>query len=226
MVCLQETKASAEQLPPELASPEGYSAVFSSAERKGYSGTAVFTRTEPLAVRTGLGDGRFDGEGRSIFLDFPDFTLVNVYVPNGRSDLSRVPFKLEFSDLLLAALEDLRRKGKPVVVCGDFNTAHREIDLARPRDNRDSTGFLPVERAWLDKFTSMGYADTFRRLHPDEKGAYTWWDLRTRARPRNVGWRLDYFFVSEDFAPRVSSAFIQGKVEGSDHCPVGIALDL
>ncbi len=224
VACLQETKASPEQFPPGLASSDGYRSYFHSAERKGYSGTAVFSKIEPVEAWMGLGDARFDVEGRAMFLRYPGFTLVNVYVPNGRSDLSRVPFKLDFSDALLDACERRRRRGEGVIVCGDFNTAHREIDLARPAENRGSTGFLPEERAWLDKFTASGYADTFRVFHPGTEGAYTWWDQRTRARPRNVGWRLDYFFASGEIAGKVKSAFILDKVLGSDHCPVGIEL--
>jgi len=223
---LQETKAHPEQLSKEMLMPAGYKTVYNPADRKGYSGTALFFRSEPDDVRTGLGSKEYDGEGRVIFADFPAFTFVTVYIPNGRSDLSRVPFKLGYSDALLEVCEDLRAKGRPLILCGDFNTAHKEIDLARPKDNRKSTGFLPEERAWLDKFTSMGYTDSFRILHPDRAGAYSWWDYRTRARPRNVGWRLDYFFVTSDLVKNVQDAFILSDVMGSDHAPVGIELDL
>ncbi len=226
ILCLQETKAHPEQLSPALREPEGYQAFFSAAERKGYSGTALYTRLEPRDVQTALGADAFDHEGRTVIAEFDDFTLINVYVPNGRSDRSRVSFKLAFSDVLLEFAESRRKRGKGVILCGDFNTAHREIDLARPKQNRKSTGFLPEECAWLDTFMGKGYVDTFRRLHPDKTGAYTWWDFRTRARPRNVGWRLDYFFVSEDLLPRLKTASIHDDVMGSDHCPVGIELAL
>jgi exodeoxyribonuclease-3 len=224
VLCLQETKARPEQLPPALREPPGYRAFFSSAERPGYSGTAVYSRVEPVSVEHALGADEFDHEGRVVVSRFESFSLVNVYVPNGRSDLSRVPFKLAFSDALLGLAERLRREGRGVVLCGDFNTAHKPIDLAHPKDNEKNTGFLPEERAWLDRFTGMGYVDTFRRFFPEKEGAYTWWDLRTRARPRNVGWRLDYFFVTADLLPRLKSAFLLADVSGSDHCPVGIEL--
>jgi exodeoxyribonuclease-3 len=223
---VQETKAWPEQLDEKLLTPPGYVSFFSCASRKGYSGTALFSREEPSDVRVRLGRKGFDDEGRVVIADFPAFTFINVYIPNGRSDLSRVPFKLSYCDHLLALCQKLRKKGRSLVLCGDFNTAHREIDLARPKENVRHTGFLPQERAWLDKFTIAGYIDTFRHLHPDEAGAYTWWDQRTRARPRNVGWRLDYIFVTKDLLPSLRSAFIQPQIQGSDHCPVGISLAL
>jgi exodeoxyribonuclease-3 len=221
---LQETKARPDQLSEALTAPEGFHAVFSAAEKKGYSGTAVYSKEKPSKVERVLGKKAFDGEGRVILASFPPFTLVNVYVPNGRYDLARVPYKLAFSDRLLEVCEKRRKRGEALILCGDFNTAHREIDLARPRENRKRTGFLPEECAWLDKFTGLGYVDTFRHLHPRETGAYSWWDYRTGARPRNVGWRLDYFFVTPDLVPRLRSAFILSDVMGSDHCPVGIEL--
>ncbi|MHC4598257.1 MAG: exodeoxyribonuclease III [Planctomycetota bacterium] len=221
---LQETKAHPDQLSEALTAPEGYHAVFSAAEKKGYSGTAVYSREKPSKVERILGKKAFDGEGRVILAEFPLFTLVNVYVPNGRYDLSRVSYKLEFSDRLLEVCEKRRRRGEALILCGDFNTAHREIDLARPRENRKNTGFLPEECAWLDKFTGLGYVDTFRHFHPEKTGAYSWWDYRTRARPKNVGWRLDYFFITPDLLTRLRSGFILADVMGSDHCPVGIEL--
>jgi exodeoxyribonuclease-3 len=222
ILCLQETRALPEQLTAALRQPPGYHTIINPAERKGYSGTAIYARTEPEDVLTELGAPGYDDEGRVILAEYPFFWLINVYVPNGRSDLSRVPYKLAFSDHLLERARRLRKGGKPVVLCGDFNTAHREIDLARPRENAGNTGFLPEERAWLDRFTGEGYVDTFRHFHPEETGRYTWWDQRTRARPRNIGWRLDYVFASEEFLPSLRSAVILADVMGSDHCPVGI----
>jgi exodeoxyribonuclease-3 len=224
VLCLQEIKARPEQLPPEVREPPGYKGYFSPAERPGYSGTAVYSKVEPESVETAIGVEEFDREGRVVVAHFESFSLVNVYVPNGKSDLSRVSFKLACCDALLEYAEALRRGGRGVVLCGDFNTAHRPIDLAHPKENEGNTGFLPEERAWLDKFTGAGYADTFRHFHPEQAGAYTWWDLRTGARPRNVGWRLDYFFATPDLLPRLRSASILADVMGSDHCPVGIGL--
>jgi exodeoxyribonuclease-3 len=223
---LQETKAHPDQLSEALTAPEGYHVVFSAAKKKGYSGTAVYSKEKPSKVERILGKKAFDGEGRVIFAKFSRFTLVNVYIPNGRYDLARVPYKLQFSDRLLEVCERRRKRGESLVLCGDFNTAHQEIDLARPRENRKNTGFLPEECAWLDKFTRLGYVDTFRHFHPAKDGAYSWWDYRTRARPKNVGWRLDYFFVTADLLPRLRSAFILSDVMGSDHCPVGIELSV
>jgi exodeoxyribonuclease-3 len=220
---LQETKAMPEQLGLDLLKPPGYRTHYHPAERKGYSGTAVFAKVPLLSIREGTGVDEFDHEGRVIVAEMETFFFVTVYVPNGKSDLSRVEYKIRFSDALMALCDDLRGT-KGVVLCGDINTAHREIDLARPQPNRKNTGFLPRECAWLDKFTAAGYVDTFRHFHPDETGAYSWWDYRTRARPKNVGWRLDYVFVSSDLLPRVRSAFILSDVMGSDHCPVGIEL--
>lgn len=156
--------------------------------------------------------------------DYADFTLIVAYFPNGRRDLGRVPFKLAYSDALLEYCNRLREQGRSVICCGDVNTAHREIDLARPRENRKHTGFLPEERAWIDKVIANGYVDTFRALHPNQAGAYTWWTYLTNARERNVGWRVDYFFVSRDLMPRVVAADIHPDVYGSDHCPISLTL--
>jgi len=222
ILCLQETKAEQSQLDMELASL-GYRVHLVSGERKGYSGVALFTRPEPLQVWEGLGIRRFDSEGRVIIADYGKFVLLNAYFPNGKQSEERLRYKLEFCDAFLEAAEDFRRQGRSVVACGDFNTAHTEKDLARPRENSKVSGFLPVERAWLDKLVESGYLDTFR-LFNDEPGHYTWWDLKTRARERDIGWRIDYFFVSSDLRKRVKSAFILKEVEGSDHCPIGIEL--
>jgi exodeoxyribonuclease-3 len=222
ILCLQETKAMESQLPAELAQPAGYHTFWNSARRKGYSGTALLSREQPLSVQFGLGLDEFDQEGRTIIAEYPDFTLINCYFPNGSRDHSRVPFKMAFYDAFLEKCEQLRRRGQRVVFCGDVNTAHRVIDLAHPKSNQKTTGFLPEERAWIDKVVEAGYVDTFRHFHPDATGQYTWWSMPTRARERNVGWRLDYFFVAEAFMPSVADAFIMPEVMGSDHCPVGL----
>jgi exodeoxyribonuclease-3 len=222
---LQETRAEAEQLPWDLRQPLDYHSYWNPSLRKrGYSGTGLLTREEPLDVVFGLGVPEFDQEGRTIVAHYPDFTLVNCYFPNGSRDHSRVPFKLAFYDAFLAMVERLRGEGRQVIFCGDVNTAHKEIDLTHPRSNRNTTGFLPEERAWLDRVVAAGYVDTFRHFHPDLPEQYTWWSMPTRARERNVGWRIDYFFAAQEVMPRVTSACIHPEVLGSDHCPVGITL--
>ncbi len=223
---LQEVRALPEQLDAEVRSPDGYAAHFHPAERRGYSGVALFTRITPdRVVLGGLGEPRFDDEGRLIIADYGDFVLFNGYFPNGGNDLSRVPYKLEFSETVLQHAEALRRAGRSVVICGDVNTAHHEIDLAHPKSNRKNTGFLPEERAWVSRLVDHGYVDIFRALHPGEEGLYTWWSNRKGVRERNVGWRIDYFFVSEDLVERVVDARIHPQVMGSDHCPVELVLD-
>ena len=224
ILCLQETKATEAQLPPELAQPEGYRAYWNSAQRKGYSGTGLMTRQEPSSIQFGLGLEKFDQEGRTIIVEYPGFTLVNCYFPNGSRDHSRVPFKLAFYDAFLEKCQQLRRQGHPVIFCGDVNTAHHEIDLARPESNQKTTGFLPEERAWLDKVVAAGYIDSFRYFSSDATGQYTWWSMPTRARERNIGWRLDYFFVASELKEHLTGAFILPEVMGSDHCPVGLRL--
>lgn len=225
VLCLQETRAEESQLPGELAQPDGYHAFWNASRRKrGYSGTALLTQTEPLAVHYGLGIEEFDQEGRTVIAQYPSFTLLNCYFPNGGRDHGRVPFKLAFYDAFLEKCEALRAEGHSVVFCGDVNTAHKEIDLAHPRANQNTTGFLPDERAWIDRVVDAGYVDSFRYLHPDLAEQYTWWSMPTRARERNVGWRIDYFFVAPELLDRVADAFILPEVMGSDHCPVGLRL--
>jgi len=221
ILCLQETKASPDQLPGEVTAMAGYEAFFSSAEKKGYSGVATFCRERPAAVETGFGVRKFDGEGRVLITDHGAFVLYNIYFPNGKASGERLAYKMGFYDAFLDHARKTRKKGRHVVVCGDVNTAHREIDLARPRENENVSGFLPQERAWIDRLIESGYVDTLR-MFDREPGRYTWWDLKSRARDRNVGWRIDYFFVSSGFAPSVKAAFIMADVMGSDHCPIGI----
>jgi exodeoxyribonuclease-3 len=227
ILCLQETRADEAELPPELAQPSGYTGFWNASRRKrGYSGTALLTKTKPLDVQWGLGIEKFDDEGRTIIARYPTFTLINCYFPNGSRDHSRVPFKLGFYDAFLEKCEQLRAQGQAIIFCGDVNTAHKEIDLAHPKANENTTGFLPVERAWMDQVVGAGYVDTFRHFHPDLAGQYTWWSMPTRARARNIGWRIDYFFVVRELLEQVTDAFILPEVMGSDHCPVGLRLQI
>ncbi len=223
VLCLQETKARPDQLTEDILKPAGYHSYWASAEKKGYSGVAVYSKREPVAVDVGLGVPEFDAEGRTLVLDFDDFLLYNIYYPNGGAGNKRVPFKMRFYDAFLEHVEERRQAGRHIVVCGDVNTAHTEIDLARPKANERTTGFLPEEREWVSTFLNTGYVDTFRHFDssPDN---YTWWDYKTRARDRNIGWRIDYFFINQEFLPRLTSAFILKDVMGSDHCPVGIEI--
>jgi exodeoxyribonuclease-3 len=222
---IQETKAHPDQLDDELRNPAGYHAYWASAERKGYSGVALFSRVEPESVQIGLGIDEYDREGRTIVAEFDEFVLITAYFPNGSRDHSRVPFKMEYKEAFLDFCNDLRASGKSVIFCGDVNTAHREIDLARPKENANHTGFLPIEREWIDKIVEQEYVDTFRHFHPDKTGAYTWWAYWGGARDRNVGWRLDYFFVTPDLKVRLKSADILSDILGSDHCPVHLTLE-
>ncbi len=227
ILCLQETRAEEGQLPPELARPASYFGYWThSTRKKGHSGTAILSKVEPLTVTAGIGEPEFDDEGRTLVADYGRFTLINCYFPNGGRDGAQVPYKLRFYDAFQAFCERLRTEGKSLIVCGDVNTAHREIDLARPKQNLKSTGFLPEERAWMDRWTGAGYVDTFRHLYPEAAGAYTWWLQWGQARERNIGWRIDYFFVTSDLAPQVVDAFLLPDVKGSDHCPIGLKLDL
>ena len=226
IVCLQEIKAHRDQLPEAIQEIKGYTSHFCSADRKGYSGVAIYSKEQPLSIVCGFGIEKFDDEGRVLIAEYEEFILYNVYVPNGGRDLGRLQFKLEFYDAFLKHLRKVKKAGKKIVICGDINTAHKEIDLARPKSNEKHTGFLPEERAWIDKFVHAGFIDTFREHHPNKKEAYSWWDVKSRARDRNVGWRIDYFFVSENLKKSVTKAFIRPKVMGSDHCPVGITLEL
>ncbi len=226
IVGLQETKAMPEQIAPEDRSPQGYHGFWlGSTVKKGYSGVAAFSRVKPLSVAYELPDVRYQGEGRVIMLEFEQFHYLTVYFPNGQSGEERLQYKMGFYDAFLEYAESLR-KIKPVVVCGDFNTAHCPVDLARPKENEGTSGFLPMERQWLDMFVARGYVDTFRLKYPDELDMYSWWSYRFKARDRNVGWRIDYFFVSEELRGAVKDAFIEMNVFGSDHCPVGVDLDL
>ncbi len=221
---LQETKAHPEQLSDELRDGAGFSSFFSSSElKKGYSGVAIYSKIEPLQVIYGMGMPEFDQEGRLVGAEYEDFWLLNVYFPNGGRGPERLDFKLRYYDSFLAFCEKLR-KDKPVIFCGDINTAHEEIDIARPKENERNTGFLPEERAWLDEVINAGYVDIFRHFNPNKKDIYTYWDTFTHARERNVGWRIDYFFVSQELVKKIKKAEIHTDVFGSDHCPISITL--
>lgn len=223
--CLQETKAHPEQLPDEVINTQGYYSYFDHSKlKKGYSGVAIFTKIEPEKVEYGMGVEEFDQEGRLLALFFKDFVLINIYFPNGGSGPSRLDYKLRFYDTFLNYIEKLRKNGHKIVFCGDINTAHKEIDLARPKENENSTGFLPIERAWIDKVVGKGYIDSFRYFYPDTKNKYTYWDMKTFARDRNVGWRLDYFFISSDLDKKIKGVDVLDNILGSDHCPILLEL--
>lgn len=224
ILSVQETKAQPDQLDAELLEPEGYHSYWASALKKGYSGVALYSKTEPLTIEIGLGDPAYDDEGRTIIAHYPDFIFMGAYFPNGSRDHSRVPYKMAYKAAFLDKANAFRAAGKSVIFAGDINTAHQPIDLARPKQNEKTTGFLPEERIWFDEVLSAGYVDSFRHLYPEREGAYSWWSMRSGAREKNVGWRIDYVFVSDDLLPRLSSAAIHAEVEGSDHCPVSIRL--
>jgi exodeoxyribonuclease III len=221
--CIQETKAHPDQLAAELKTVAGYHSYFAAAERKGYSGVAIYSKAPPQQVVTGFGLSQFDGEGRIVIATYPQFTLCNIYFPNGKASPERLQYKMDFYAAFLDYVEGLRKQGQHIVICGDVNTAHQAIDLARPKENEKVSGFLPMERAWIDQLVSHGYVDTFRLFH-QEPGQYTWWDQKSGARTRNVGWRIDYFFVNAAIVPQVTQAEILPDVTGSDHCPISLEL--
>lgn len=220
--CLQETKLS-----PGIASPEfeGYHSYWNLADKKGYSGTAIYSRKEPVSVSYGIGDDVHDHEGRVITLDMGEFYLVTVYTPNSQDQLARLDYRMEWENAFRDYLVGLDKE-KPVIVCGDMNVAHKEIDLKNPKTNRRNAGFTDEERAEFTKLLEAGFVDTFRLKHPDLTDAYSWWSYRMRAREKNVGWRIDYFVVSERLAPKVTNANIRADIYGSDHCPVELDLDI
>jgi exodeoxyribonuclease III len=224
ILCMQETKAQDHQVSETLAPLQGYHLYSSSAERPGYSGTAIITKIKPLNVSKGINIREHDSEGRVLCLEFESFFLVNVYVPNSGSELLRLGYRQTWDKAFFNYLKVLERS-KPVIVCGDLNVAHKEIDLARPKDNYKKTaGYRQEEIDGFERFVQGGLADTFRRLHPGEAGRYSWWSFRAGGRERNIGWRIDYFLVSESMLPAVKDAFILEGITGSDHCPVGIVL--
>ena len=219
--CLQETKLQEGQIDLQLP---GYHQYWNYAEKKGYSGVAVFTRRVPDDVRRGIGVEEHDHEGRVLTLEFADFYLVCCYTPNSQDGLKRLDYRMRWEDDFRAYLKKLEQS-KPVVLCGDLNVAHEEIDIKNPRSNRMNAGFTDQERAKMTELLGSGFVDTFRALHPEETGAYSWWSYRFHARENNAGWRIDYFIVSEALRPRVKAATIHSEVFGSDHCPVGLELE-
>ena len=223
IVCLQETKAHIDQLAAEILTDHGYYTYWHSGERRGYSGVATFCKTEPLYVQEGLGIERYDVEGRVLITEHENFLLYNIYFPNGQKDDERLQYKLDFYDDLLPIINEQAESGNNVVVTGDWNTAHHPIDLARPKENVKTSGFMPVEREKLDIYVENGWVDTFRLFHQGGE-RYSWWTYRIGARERNVGWRIDYFFVNEGFVDNVENADIHDEVMGSDHCPVALEL--
>lgn len=226
ILCLQETKATIDQLPDSVRNVFGYQSYFYwPTEKKGYSGVGIYTKEIPLHVSYGLGVESLDTEGRLITLEYKNFFLLTCYFPNGGGGPERLAYKLAFYDAFLVYIKNLETK-KPVVFCGDVNTAHTEIDLARPKENAENTGFLPIERAWMDKLVAHGFADSFRVLYPTATDIYTYWDQKTKARDRNVGWRIDYFFVSQCLTKNIKGFETLTGYYGSDHCPIVLNLDL
>ena len=227
IICLQEIKAEEQQLPHGAQYIPGYETLINSSKvKKGYSGVAIYTKEVPETVQHGMGVEKFDGEGRVLTVHFKDFTLCNIYFPNGGMSKERLQFKLDFYDEFLSFVENIRKKQPNIIFCGDVNTAHNEIDLARPKANSNRTGFLDIEREWIDEVVNTGYADVYRYFYPDKSDMYTWWDMKTRARDRNVGWRIDYFFASSAALKRIKDTKIHPEIFGSDHCPLSIELDL
>lgn len=218
--CVQETKLQEGQITLELP---GYYQYWNYADKKGYSGTAVFTKKEPLHVTYGIGIEEHDHEGRVITLEYEDFYMVTVYTPNSKEELARLPYRMQWEDDFLAYLKALEQK-KPVIFCGDLNVAHKEIDLKNPKTNHKNAGFSDEERAKFTALTEAGFIDTFRYFYPDKEGIYSWWSYRFSARAKNAGWRIDYFLVSESLKNRLQDAFIYTDITGSDHCPVGLSL--
>lgn len=224
VLCVQETKANRLQLDKNITDHKRYHSFWHSAtNKKGYSGVAIFCKEEPIHVDVGFGIEKFDCEGRVVMTEFKEFILFNVYFPNGKMNSDRLNYKLEFYDAFLKHVEKINRKGKKVIFCGDVNTAHTEIDLSRPKENEKISGFLPIERKWIDQVVKAGFLDALREFHPEPE-LFTWWDLKTRARERNVGWRIDYFFVQKELKKHLKDAYIMPEVMGSDHCPTAIEL--
>jgi len=224
IICLQEIKAKQHQAPLDLQKLEGYFVYFNPAKRPGYSGTAIFTKQKPLVVEDKIGFKKFDEEGRVLKLKFPDFTLFNFYIPNGGRDKKNMEYKLKLYDYLFRYLKRVKSlSNEKFILTGDFNIAHKEIDLARPKENKKNTGFTPEEREKIDKLIDIGFVDSFRQFNKQPEN-YTWWSHFANARQRNIGWRIDYCFVSENLKSKLKKAFILPKVTGSDHCPIGIEI--
>ena len=225
IICIQETKAHKEQLTSEILEDHGYFTYWHSGQKKGYSGVATFCKEEPLYIQEGIGIKKYDDEGRVLITEHNKFLLYNIYFPNGQKNEERLKYKLDFYDDLLPIINDQVESGNNVIVTGDWNTAHRPIDLARPNENKNTSGFMPIEREKVDEYILNGWVDTFRLFH-EEGGKYSWWTYRFGARDRNIGWRIDYFFVNEGMVEICTDADIHQNIFGSDHCPVSLILDL
>ena len=232
ILCIQETKSLPEQLPTELSAPNSYHSYFHfPTVKKGYSGVAIYSKEEPLKVSRDIGIEEMDKEGRLIMAEYPStslgasFTLINIYFPNGGGAPERLRYKLDFYDYFLEFINKLHKKQPNIIFCGDINVAHKPIDLARPKENETHVGFLPIERAWMDKVISHGWIDVFRHFYPNQAEVYTYWDMKTFARERNVGWRIDYFFSSPQMLGKIKSVEILDNILGSDHCPIKLTLD-
>ena len=223
VLCLQETKARVDQLGSSLIKDHGYHTYWHSAQKAGYSGVATFCKEEPYFIQEGLGIDRFDAEGRVLITEHENFLLYNIYFPNGQKDDTRLNYKLDFYDELLPIVNDQVENGNNVIITGDWNTAHNTIDLARPKENEKTSGFMPIERERIDTYVSHGWVDTFRHFYSDSD-RYTWWTYRFGARERNIGWRIDYFFVNETLVEQLDDAEIHPDIMGSDHCPVSLTL--
>jgi len=224
-LCMQEVKATIADVDDLIRTPYDYKSYWNSAEKKGYSGVATYTKHEPLDVTTGFGIKKFDIEGRVQTLKFKDFHLINAYFPNSQREHARLDYKLEFCEAMKAHCDSIVKKGGHIILCGDFNIAHREIDLANPKTNMNNAGFLPEERAWMEMFLNNGYVDAFR-IFDKSPGKYTWWSYRPGVREKNIGWRIDYHAVNEKFATKVKKCFIQPDIFGSDHCPVTLQVQV
>lgn len=227
ILCLQETKATPDQLPAELLAPTDYYSYFEYPKiKKGYSGVAIYTKIKPEKVEYGLNIEHLDMEGRMITLYFEDWVLINCYFPNGGGESHRLEYKMKFYEAFLVKLGKIRLKYKKIVFCGDLNVAHTEIDIERPKENENHVGFLPEERAWVDSLIKHEYLDLYRETHPKEIKKYTWWDVKTRSRERNVGWRIDYFFTTKNLLKNVRKAEIHDEIMGSDHCPISMEIEI
>lgn len=224
IISLQEVKAQQDQLAENLTNIPGYNFYLACAQRKGYSGVCCYSKEEPLSVKVGLNDDNFNTEGRVLRLEYPEFYLYNIYFPNGSQSKERLQYKLDFNMALYHELEELMDKGKGIIICGDVNIAHEEIDLKNPKANEMHSGFLPQERRFIDRLLDLGFVDSFRELNPD-KEKYSWWSYRFGARKTNAGWRIDYFFVSKNLLPNIIGADVNDDIEGSDHAPISLELD-
>lgn len=225
ILCIQETKSLPEQLTEDLRNPDGYHSYFHFPTiKKGYSGVAIYSKKEPKKVSRDIGVEMMDQEGRLIMAEYPEFTLINCYFPNGGGAPERLRYKLDFYDYFLEFITKLHKKQPNIIFCGDVNVAHEPIDLARPKENETHVGFLPIERAWMDKVIKKGWVDVYRHFYPDKKDVYTYWDMKTFARERNVGWRIDYFFASPEMMRKIKNIEVLSHIFGSDHCPVRLNL--